>query len=240
MGGSHRGQSPAPQYRAGVPAWPQGIVAIVPVFNHGSSVGGVVAGLGALGASVIAIDDGSTDDSAAAARSAGAQVITLERNTGKGAALRAGLRAASGCPTVISVDADGQHAASDALRLACAAAAEPGALHIGVRDLGAAPWSSRIGRRLSNTGVRLCCRAAPGDSQSGLRAYPTAAILALDIRAGRFAWEVEVLVRAVRAGIPLRQLPVACAYPRDRVSHFASLRDSLRLCGVVARLATGG
>lgn len=221
-----------------MPAWPPRIAAIVPVFNHAASVGRVVAGLRTHGALVIAIDDGSTDGSGAAARAAGAQVIAMGSNTGKGGALRAGLQATVGHHATVSIDADGQHAADDALRLALAAEADPGAVHVGVRDLDGAPWTSRIGRRLSNTAVRLCCRADPGDSQSGLRAYPAAAILALDIRSGRFAWEVEVLVRAARAGIPIRHLPVACAYPDDRISHFAAVLDSLRLCGVVARLAT--
>lgn len=219
-----------------MPAWPADIPALIPVYNHAATVGGVVAGLIAHGAAVTVVDDGSSDGSGDAAGAAGARVIRLPRNRGKGAAIAAGLAILT-APAVVTVDADGQHAADDALRLAMAAQAEPGAVHIGVREMSGAPWSSRAGRRLSNAAVQLCCRARAGDSQSGLRAYPLPRTRELPASATGYAWEVEVLVRAARAGIAIRQHAVSVAYPEDRISHFASVRDSVRFCLVVARLA---
>ena len=57
-----------------VHAWPSGIVALVPVYNHHLAVGVVVAELRALGAPVLVIDDGSTDGSSAVAEQAGGTV----------------------------------------------------------------------------------------------------------------------------------------------------------------------
>jgi glycosyltransferase involved in cell wall biosynthesis len=219
-----------------VTGWPDGICALIPVYNHAARVGAVVQSLIELGAPTLCIDDGSTDASGDVAAAAGARVVRLDGNRGKAAALRAGFAAAEGYRAVVTVDADGQHAAADALTLAQAAQAEPAALHLGVRAMPDAPWPSRWGRRLSNAGVWLCTGARVGDSQSGLRAYPLPAITALPVRAERFAFEVEVLVRAVRAGIPVHQVPVHAAYPADRISHFGAVRDSLRLCGTVCRL----
>lgn len=218
-------------------AWPIAIPAIVPVFNHGSRVGAVVEALSELGARVIAIDDGSTDNSGRNAAQAGAEVIRLERNQGKAAALLAGFAAAGDAQSVVTVDADGQHLAHDALTLALAAAARPDALHLGVRSMAGAPWSSRLGLSLSNTAVRLCSHTWVADSQTGLRSYPLPAVKRLGVRAERYAWEVEVLIRAARAGIAIAEHPVDCLYTRDRISHFGAVRDSLRLCSTIARLA---
>ena len=125
---------------------------------------------------------------------------------------------------------------SDALRVALASHADPDAMHIGVRDMSAAPWLSRSGRWCSNTAVRLCCRQTSGDSQSGLRAYPLPKTLALEARSVRFAWEVEIVVRAFRAGMRVVDMPVSVFYPINRISHFEAVRDTVRLCGVMARL----
>ncbi len=219
-------------------AWPALVAAVVPVYNHATRVGAVVRSLRDHGALVIAIDDGSTDNSGTVAATAGAEVIRIDRNRGKANALVVGLDAAAkrGYRSVVTIDADGQHAASDALRLAITSAAEPTALYIGVRDMRDAPWPSRSGRWCSNTAVRWCCGQATGDSQSGLRAYPLPATLTLGAHSVRFAWEVEIVVRAFRAGIRVVDMPVSVLYPSNRISHFGTVRDTARLCGVMARL----
>lgn len=82
-------------------------VAIVPAHNEAPRVAAVVAPLRASGrfARVLVVDDGSTDDTAGAARAAGAQVLTLRPNRGKGGAMLAGLRATRE-PVVAFFDAD--------------------------------------------------------------------------------------------------------------------------------------
>lgn len=86
------------------------LAAVIPALNEARSIEGVVRQL-SLSAMVIVVDDGSTDDTAALARSAGAQVISHQSNRGYDAALETGLRTARelGCSFAVTMDADGQH-----------------------------------------------------------------------------------------------------------------------------------
>src|SRR5262249_5068014 len=88
---------------------------------------------------VLVVEDGSTDDTAAAARAAGAWVVSHPENRGKGVALRTGMALArsAGFDVAVTVDADGQHPAAEAVRL-LASDPDPTALVLGVRDLRAA------------------------------------------------------------------------------------------------------
>ena len=218
-------------------SWPAGVPALVPVYNHVATVAAVVSGLRALGAPyILVVDDGSTDGSGAAA---GADaLLTFPHNRGKGAALRCGLDhlAAAGWVCALTCDADLQHPPAEALRLATAAVADPDALWLGRRDMRAAPWASRIGRFWTGFATWAVCGRWTVDNQTGLRVYPLPAAARLPVRAGRYAYEVESCVRAVWAGVAVRELVVAVAYPADRVSHFAGWRDSWRATAVVLRL----
>jgi glycosyltransferase involved in cell wall biosynthesis len=90
---------------------------IVPAFNEGAAIGEVVSTLAAAPwREIIVVDDGSTDDTGARAAAAGAVVVRHPYNKGNGAAVKTGLRAASGAYVLI-VDGDGQHRPEDALRL---------------------------------------------------------------------------------------------------------------------------
>jgi glycosyltransferase involved in cell wall biosynthesis len=218
--------------------WPPGMAVLVPVYNHAATVGQVVREAMALGAPVLVVDDGSTDGSGQAAAEAGGEVITLPVNQGKAAALRSGMAEAQrrGFRQILTADADGQHPTVEIRNLAQRAKDEPAAIHIGARDMRSAPFISRLGRFLSNSWSLLACGAWLGDSQSGLRVYPLPATTALDAPADRYAYEIEVLVRAAWARIPVRTLRVAVIYPEDRVSHFGKFRDNIRGGLVLCRL----
>jgi uncharacterized protein (DUF2062 family) len=220
------------------------ICVVIPVYNHGLTVQRVVRD--ALAAfPVIAVNDGSTDETPAMlAAEPGLTVITLPRNQGKGAALRAGFAkaAALGFTHVITMDADGQHPTQALAGFAAACQREPGAFIVGVRDLkqARAPWARRATNALSNfwfrfeTGVRLA------DTQCGYRAYPLAAVGQLRLTAERYAFEVEILVKAAWAAIPLLPQPVEADYaaPTSRLSHFHPWRDMAAMSWLHSRLAT--
>jgi len=91
---------------------------IIPAFNESASIGRVVSAVRGIGAwhQVIVVDDGSNDETAAQARAAGAEVVRHPYNKGNGAAVKSGVRRASG-EYILILDADGQHQAGDALRL---------------------------------------------------------------------------------------------------------------------------
>jgi glycosyltransferase involved in cell wall biosynthesis len=223
---------------------------VIPVYNHARNVGQVAAAAVASGAPVVVVDDGSTDGSYAAADIAGVTLVRHAQNRGKGAAILTGLQAVAAPPFAarfaVTVDADGQHFPDDT-RALLAKVLPPGAsaarvaLVLGARtgmQGRAVPWSSRIGRRFSGFWVWASGGPLLSDSQSGFRVYPVADTLALPTRARRFEFEVEVLVQATRACIPIVEVPVPVSYapPGGRVSHFRPWRDFGRNAATFARL----
>jgi glycosyltransferase involved in cell wall biosynthesis len=215
--------------------------ALVPAFDAAATVGAVVEDLRkTLGVEVLVVDDGSRDETAEAARARGADVVRHPRNLGKGAALRTGLLEAGrrGFDVAVSVDADGQHPASSAQSV-LDGSDDPRALVLGVRDLvrDGAPSSNRFGNDVSNYFLSLFAGRTLRDTQCGLRRYPVAATLALGARAPGYAFEAEVVLRALGAGLPLVEVPVAVVYPPPaaRRSHFRSVRDPVRIVGRVVR-----
>jgi len=222
-------------------AWPARMAALVPVYNHADTVGEVVEALRALGAPVLAVDDGSTDGSGAAAEAAGASLIRHPYNRGKAAALLTGLHACArqGYTQALTIDADGQHPIAMAQAVVATADRHPDAIVIGVRDMTRAPWRSRWGRACSNAGAWLVSGGRRfGDTQSGLRVYPLPATVDLPVAARRYAYEIEVLVRAAWREIPIRRTPVTVHYPERRVSHFRTVVDTARGLAALMRLAT--
>ena len=97
---------------------PSTVSVVIPAYEEAGAVGVVVQSLRAAAAwrEVIVVDDGSEDETAAVAISAGAQVIKHPYNKGNGAAVKTGIRHASG-EYILIIDADGQHTAADGLRL---------------------------------------------------------------------------------------------------------------------------
>ncbi|ODS53614.1 MAG: glycosyl transferase [Acidobacteria bacterium SCN 69-37] len=99
-------------------AAPDTVSVVIPAMNEAGAIASVVSGLRAAATwhEILVIDDGSTDDTGARAADAGARVIRHPYNKGNGAAVKTGIRAATGQYLLI-IDADGQHQPADAVRL---------------------------------------------------------------------------------------------------------------------------
>jgi glycosyltransferase involved in cell wall biosynthesis len=99
-------------------AEPVTVSIVIPACNEAGAIGDVVKALAAAAAwrEILVIDDGSTDDTGTRAQAAGARVVRHPYNKGNGAAVKTGIRTASG-EYVLILDADGQHQPADALRL---------------------------------------------------------------------------------------------------------------------------
>lgn len=217
------------------------IAILIPAYDCGATIDGVVRGARAHGLPVLVVDDGSHDDTARTARDAGAEVVPHTTNQGKGAALVTGMRllAARGFTHALTMDGDGQHLAREIPVLLAAAEESPTAIVIGVRRRGDQKVAgiNLFGNRFAN----LCVRHAAGasslpDTQSGFRVYPLAATLRLPARGSHFEYESTSIIHAARAQVPIRSLPVDVYYPpiAERRSHYRKVVDTLRIIRAVA------
>jgi len=216
---------------------------IIPVYNHAGQIEEVVREALQLGFPVLVVDDGSTDATPGIVdRIEGITVIRHPVNRGKGAAILSGFAEAvmRKCDWALTIDGDGQHRPRDAGSLLRAAAGGR-AIVVGRREgmAGAnVPWTSRFGRGFSNFWVWASGGPRIADSQSGFRLYPLPESMHLGVRATRYQFEVEILVRARRKGIETREAPVGVEYQdrHTRVSHFRPWVDFWRNSATFSRL----
>lgn len=218
------------------------ILLIIPLFNHAATVRYVVERSLAVHDRVLVVDDGSTDGGGDTLHGLPVQVVRHEVNRGKGAAIMTAASEAAlmGMTHIVTIDADGQHFPEDVPRLLGVACQDPLSIVVGKRDFSVAdvPGSSRFGREFSNFWLRVQTGCALGDVQSGFRVYPLAVLEGLDLRESHYSFEVEVLVKAAWAGVPLRDAEISVYYPpaKERISHFRMFRDNLRLTLLNTRL----
>lgn len=216
-------------------------VVVVPTFNNARTLRGVLDGIERVGLPVIVVNDGSTDttdDVLAQWRESWAdprhRIVVHPSNRGKAQALRTGFRAAqeAGHTHALTIDSDGQLDPAEIPTLIDAARDNPASLVVGVRDVKAAdyPKKSRAGRLFSNAAVKIECGLRVRDSQCGFRVYPLGLLGHIRCSSGRYAFETEVLTRAVWAGAGIVERPVSCRYEIEggRVTHMRPWLDTLQ------------
>ena len=220
------------------------ICVIIPVYNSGNLIIDVIKSVMQYTKNLIVVNDGSTDGTLDAIRHCGINpqspdesitLISYEKNRGKGYALKQAFKRALelGFTHGLTMDADGQHLASNLEIVTKLAENNPNALIIGARkfDNPNMPQGSRFANNFSNfwfmvqTGKRL------PDTQSGFRIYPLQATGKIHLFTNRYEAELEILVRSAWRNIPIVSQPVDVYYPpmNERVSHFRGGRDFFRI-----------
>lgn len=213
------------------------VAGIVPCYNAGARVLAVAEAMRQQVDRVIVVDDGSTDGGTDALRTLPVQVITFERNRGKGHALLAGFRAAlenAGVEAVCVLDADGQHDPADIPRFLDVFKAEQADLVIGARvfDEGYVPWRSWFGNTVTVTVTAWLLGRRLPDTQCGFRLLSRrfAEDVLETVAGGRYETEMEIVVKAIRQGYRVVSAPIASVYEEgNKSSHFRKLRDSVRI-----------
>ena len=212
------------------------ICVVVPTYNNGGTIVDVVSRVLTACDDVIVVNDGSTDETAwLLSTIEGITLVTLERNRGKGIALREGFRKAlsMGFSYAITLDGDGQHYPEDIPLLLAANQAHPGALIVGSRRLEGVVQSkgSRFANRFSNFWFGLQTGYWLPDTQTGYRLYPLKKLRGLSLLTSRYEAELELMVFASWHGVELVPTPVNVYYPpqEERVSHFRPGKDFARI-----------
>jgi glycosyltransferase involved in cell wall biosynthesis len=166
-------------------------------------------------ATILVIDDGSTDSTAKLAKLAGARVISIPFNVGVGGALRVAFRYAieNGFTEVLQVDADGQHLPQEASRLI--ASSKNDSIVIGSRfSSGTKNYTVGISRKIAMTILAkilsTICRTKLTDVTSGFRLTTGSAIplFAKEYPRDYLGDTVESLIIAHKAGIAISEVPV--------------------------------
>ncbi len=180
------------------------VAGVIAAYNAAEMIAAIVTETGRHLDLVIVADDGSTDGTGAVAAAAGAVVIRLGSNRGKGAALRAlfaeGRR--RGCEAVVAVDADGQHDPGDIPAFLRLHREHPGAIITGSRF--GSP--ERVPRHRLNSMtvarffVSLAANQFVEDSQCGFRVYPLAVAESMGLLKDGYVTETEILMKAGDSG----------------------------------------
>jgi glycosyltransferase involved in cell wall biosynthesis len=210
------------------------ILAVIPGYNEGPRIAEVVRGT-AVHLPVIVIDDGSSDDTAAQARAAGATVIEQRPNQGKGAALRAGFRRAlaDSAEAVLTLDADGQHDPAEIPAFLAAWEAQPRPdLVIGRRNFRAMPPIRRLSNVLGGRAFSWAVGRPIPDNQSGYRLV-SRRIMEATLASGEhgFEFEVEMITSCIRIGGTIAWVPIRTIYAGEpsHIRPIAHLRSFIRI-----------
>jgi len=210
------------------------VIAVIPCRNEAANIASVVKATLAHVGHALVVDDGSTDATADRAIEAGAEVLRGETDPGKGAALRAGLRAAieRGFRQALTLDGDGQHRPGDIPRFFLHRPPPIGGgrrLVIGNRMDSA--HSMPPLRRATNTAMSRALSLATGrilpDTQCGFRLMDLDPAFVDRLAADHFETESDQIAVALELGWAISFVPVACVY-RGGVSAIRPVRDGAR------------
>ncbi len=217
------------------------VVVVIPAYRAEQTVAAVIRDVRAQGLPVIVVDDGSSDGTADAAEHAGAAVIRRRVNGGKGAALREGLASAcrQGYDWIVTMDADGQHLASEVP--AFLREAEGGQADLVLGNRMNRPRGMPLDRRVTNWFMSALLSRATGeelpDTQCGFRAVSRRLLESVRLCGDRFEIESELVLRAARAGFRIQSVPVTSVY-RRQISFIRPIRDTVRFARLL--LTQGG
>ena len=228
-------------------------LACIPAYNEESVISKVVKEVQNYVDKVVVCDDGSTDKTSENANSAGAIVIKLESNKGKGAAMRSLFDYAKkeNADIVVTIDGDGQFLPEEIPKLIKPVMNNQADIVIGYRfdDKDEMPAYRRVGNKLLDKVSNLATELPYRDTQSGFRSYSKKAIESIKITTNGFGADSDILIDASRKGLRISEEKITVLYntggktsTKNPVSHVGdviysvvetiSIRQPLRYLGI--------
>ena len=225
---------------------------VIPVYNHGSTVGSVISSLAVYDRPIIVVDDGNDAANKMQIRAAVdscplAVLVERKKNGGKGKAMTSGVLKAHelGLTHVFQIDSDAQHDASRASFFIEAAEENPSCLICGTPVFDeSVPTSRKKGREISNRWARFVSLSDEiVDAMCGFRIYPVAPYCRLLTHRAcvdaRMGYDADILVHFVWSGVHIKSYPVRVTYPADGISNFRMVRDNIRISLSFTKLFLG-
>jgi glycosyltransferase involved in cell wall biosynthesis len=189
---------------------PTGVSVIIPTYNEAAAIGGVIAELPrAIVAEVIVADGGSSDGTQAVARAAGA--VVLDAGRGYGRACLAGAEVAAG-PVLVFLDGDGADR-GDLVGLIAGPVLAGTADFVlasrttGVREPGSMHWHQVLAGRMAGWGMGALYGVRYSD-MCAFRAITRDALRRLDMQEMTYGWNIEMQMKAARAGLRIEEIPM--------------------------------
>jgi glycosyltransferase involved in cell wall biosynthesis len=216
----------------------RGLSVIIPAYNEGDSISYVLGKTRALkpAAEIIVVDDGSSDNTAAAALAGGARVVRHPYNKGNGAAIKSGLRAASG-DVVLMLDADGQHQPEDIERLLAGIGEYD--LVVGARTLGANRGLIRdAGNAFFNRLASYMVGRPIPDLTSGFRAMRRPLIMEfIHLLPNGYSYPTTSTLSFIKAGYSVQFVPIEARKAAGK-SQIKILKDGTKFVVIIFRIVT--
>jgi len=219
------------------------VTVVLAALDEAASIAPVVRGCLEHADEVLVVDDGSSDATGAVAHAAGATVVSLTRNHGKGVAVRRGAMEANG-DVLVFMDADGQDDPADVPRLL--GALRDADLVVGSRFLGRFEHDAITPLHAwGNRALTLLVNALFGtgltDTQAGFRAIRRDRFLGCDLEAAGYDIEVDLVLEILRGGGSIVEVPVTRRARASGRSHLRTLRDGAKIAARIGlkRLGAG-
>lgn len=217
------------------------ICGVIPAFNSEYTIARMVKETGRYVDHVLVIDDGSSDGTAWRAKEAGARVIRVRHNKGKGNSMRIGFRyaLANKFDAIITLDADLQHDPSEIPKFIRRYHQSGSRIIIGNRlhRKENIPRMRYIPNRIGTYCFSWLIRQPVADSQCGFRLYDRKVMENIFILNNGFEAEADILLRAGKRGYPISFVPVKAIYFPDNhsQSYYRPIYDTFRICIIFLR-----
>jgi glycosyltransferase involved in cell wall biosynthesis len=212
---------------------------IIPVYNEVDSIHNIVSDLKALypAYEIIVINDGSTDNTAAEAQKAGAKVFSHPYNIGNGAAIKSGIRVATG-DILVFMDGDGQHNPKDIAKLL--EHLPEFDMVVGARSISdQASLGRAFGNKLYNWFASYVAKFSIKDLTSGFRAAKSSvARNFLYLLPNTYSYPTTLTLGVLRSGMSVKYVPIKIEHRKTGKSNIKMLRDGVRFFMIITRICT--